>query len=222
MFSGITQIILIADPSQQPGGFGFEFRRGRRSTARQFGKCASTSKGFWTSVQERSIMGHKSTLTYAELDNRLRALGFSVHTQKEKARIYTHEDSGARVILPDTPLRGEVLPHHLAVVRHTLKMHNLENLDAKESNSSKTINQYPSGSESLDILIADVIREYRREHPDEWEELEESPPQWYAPLENGGSPQDGMLTIGKSIFVIRNNKVEKEIRKADAPPASWI
>lgn len=67
----------------------------------------------------------KIAFTYGLLDERLRALGFTAHTQKGKARIYKHEQTGARIILPDVPFNEDVLPHHLAVTRHVLKEHNL-------------------------------------------------------------------------------------------------
>ena len=53
-----------------------------------------------------------------EKDERLRALGFTFHTQEGKARIYRHEKTGASVILPDAPFDEPVLLHHLAVIRH--------------------------------------------------------------------------------------------------------
>ena len=72
---------------------------------------------------------HKEALTYRRLDERLRALGFSVRTQKGKVRIYRHEQTGASVILPDAPFDQEVLPHHLAVTRHALREYDLADLE---------------------------------------------------------------------------------------------
>jgi hypothetical protein len=46
--------------------------------------------------------------------------------------------------------------------------------------------------------------------------LEVFPPHWY------GSPEDGLLRIGRSIFVIRDNKVEQELREMETPPGSWL
>jgi hypothetical protein len=69
--------------------------------------------------------------------------------------------------------------------------------------------------ENLKVLVEDLIRDYKREHSDEAEELEVSPPRWYGP------PEDGMLRIGRSIFVIRDNKVEQEIRETETPPTYW-
>ncbi len=74
-----------------------------------------------------------AAFTYRQLDARLRALGFSVRTQKGKARIYRHERTGASVILPDAPFDQEVLPHHLAVARHALQEYDLESLEMDKS-----------------------------------------------------------------------------------------
>lgn len=68
----------------------------------------------------------KTVFTYGLLDERLRTLGFTAHTQKGKARIYRHYKTGASVILPDTPFDEEVLPHHLSVIRHVLREHDLD------------------------------------------------------------------------------------------------
>ena len=66
----------------------------------------------------------KTTFTYGLLDEGLRPLGFTARTQKGKARIYRHVQTGASVILPDVPFEEEVLPHHLAVARHVLEEYN--------------------------------------------------------------------------------------------------
>ena len=71
---------------------------------------------------------HKAILTYGLLDKRLRALGFAVHTLKDKARIYKH-DAGASIFLPDAPFEQDVFPHHLVVVRRVLKEYDLADLD---------------------------------------------------------------------------------------------
>ncbi len=71
----------------------------------------------------------KTAFTYGLLDERLRALGFTAHTQKGKARIYRHDKTSASIILPDAPFEEEVLRHHLAVIRHVLKEHNLDDPD---------------------------------------------------------------------------------------------
>lgn len=69
-----------------------------------------------------------ATFTYGVLDRRLRTLGFTARTEKSKARIYRHEQTGASVILPDAPFDEEVLPHHLVVARRALKEHDLGDL----------------------------------------------------------------------------------------------
>jgi hypothetical protein len=42
-----------------------------------------------------------------------------------KARIYTHEPTGAKVILPDAPFGETVLPHHLGVVTTVFKEYDI-------------------------------------------------------------------------------------------------
>ena len=64
-------------------------------------------------------------ITYGRLDESLRRWGFTVHTQKGKARIYRHEPTGASIYLPDTPFDDEVLPRHLVAVRHVLSEYEL-------------------------------------------------------------------------------------------------
>lgn len=67
----------------------------------------------------------KTAFTYSQLDERLRALGFTARIQKGKSRIYKHERTGARIFFPDVPLNDSVLPYHLAVTRHVLEDYNL-------------------------------------------------------------------------------------------------
>lgn len=74
-----------------------------------------------------------AAFTYRRLDERPRALGFTVRRQKGKARIYRHERTGASVILPDAAFDEEGLPHHLAVARHTPREYNLEDLETERS-----------------------------------------------------------------------------------------
>lgn len=71
----------------------------------------------------------KAVFTYGRLDERLRNLGFTVRTQKGKARIYRHQPTGAAVVLPDVPFAEEVLPHHLAVARHVLNEYSLGDIE---------------------------------------------------------------------------------------------
>ena len=160
----------------------------------------------------------KAAFTYGLLDERLRALGFTAHTQKGKARIYRHKPTGASVILPDAPFAEEVLPHHLVVARHVLKEHNLGDLDQGQVILHKTYPQYPPGVENLQILVDDLIREYKKAHRDEAEDLQVFRPRWYGPLADGRL----LLRIGQSIFLIRDNQVEQEIREAETPLAYWL
>lgn len=74
-------------------------------------------------------MKKRAAFTYRHLDKRLQALGFTVHTQKGKARIYYHEDTGALVTLPDTSFEDEVIRWHLMAARHALEIHDLGELD---------------------------------------------------------------------------------------------
>ena len=73
-------------------------------------------------------------LTYGQLDKALRSHGFVAHTLEGKARIYKHEATGAKIILPDAPLAETVLPHHLIVVRTVFKEFNLAEPAALASN----------------------------------------------------------------------------------------
>jgi len=75
--------------------------------------------------------------TYGLLDERLRALGFTAHTQQGKARIYKHEQTGASIILPDTCFEDEVLPRHLVVARRVLKDYNLGDLDEEQVKTNR-------------------------------------------------------------------------------------
>jgi predicted RNA binding protein YcfA (HicA-like mRNA interferase family) len=93
-------------------------------------------------LKEPSTM-RKAAFTYGLLDERLRNLGFTARTQKGKARIYRHEQTGASVILPDAPFDEEVLPHHLVVARHVLKEHNLGEIDQGQVFPNKTSKNYP-------------------------------------------------------------------------------
>jgi len=62
----------------------------------------------------------ETAMTYSQLDEGLRALGFTVRTVEGKARIYKHSATGASVFLPDTDLGDSVIPHHLNLVRSVL------------------------------------------------------------------------------------------------------
>ncbi len=63
----------------------------------------------------------EAALTYGQLDETLRSLGFTARSLATEARIYKHEPTGATVIFPDTSLNETVIPHHLIVVRTVLK-----------------------------------------------------------------------------------------------------
>jgi hypothetical protein len=71
----------------------------------------------------------KTAFTYRQLDEQLRALGFTAWTWKGKARVYTHDRTGARIFQPDISFDQEVLPHHLADARHVLDDYGLGELD---------------------------------------------------------------------------------------------
>jgi hypothetical protein len=84
---------------------------------------------------------HKATFTYRQLDESLRALGFSVRTLKGKARIYQHEPTGARIFLPDAPFDREALPAHLVVARHVLDDYDLGEIENGRIVPAKASNQ---------------------------------------------------------------------------------
>jgi hypothetical protein len=66
-------------------------------------------------------------VTYAQMDKVLSALGFSIRvvTSENKLRLYEHEQTGARLWLAFRPDDEPVLPHHLAAVQGTLKVHGI-------------------------------------------------------------------------------------------------
>lgn len=70
---------------------------------------------------------------------------------------------------------------------------------------------------NLKDLLEQLIQVYRTQHPEESETLEAAPPRLYGPEEDRM-----LLKIGHAAFVIRDNKVEKELRVAELPPASWL
>jgi hypothetical protein len=59
-------------------------------------------------------------VTYGQLDDMLRSLGFSLRGEHEKNKVYLHEGTGALVMFPAFPDSHEVLPRHLLLVRTTL------------------------------------------------------------------------------------------------------
>jgi hypothetical protein len=66
-------------------------------------------------------------VTYAQMDKVLSSLGFSmsVVTVDNKLRVYEHEQTGAKLWLAFRPDHATVLPHHLAAVQGTLKVHGI-------------------------------------------------------------------------------------------------
>lgn len=59
----------------------------------------------------------KSVVTYAQLDSVLQALGFSVRINKGKHRLYTHQESGAVMSLPDARPGDAANATYVAAVR---------------------------------------------------------------------------------------------------------
>jgi hypothetical protein len=61
-------------------------------------------------------------VTYGQLDQVLRSLGFSCRlVQKEPpTRVYEHKESGAWLMMPPFPPTDFVLEHHLVTARMTL------------------------------------------------------------------------------------------------------
>ena len=60
-----------------------------------------------------------SEVSYAQLDEVLRTLGFSSRADK-KALVYRHKETGALIVLPASTAEENVLLHHLGTVRMTL------------------------------------------------------------------------------------------------------
>jgi len=64
----------------------------------------------------------RTNVTYGQLDQVLRSLGFSVRLLKPDppAYVYEHKESGALIMLPKFPASDMVLDYHLAAVRFML------------------------------------------------------------------------------------------------------
>jgi hypothetical protein len=62
-----------------------------------------------------------SQLTYGQLDQLLRSLGFSYSTAPDHARVYKHAASEAGIVFPGYPDDQEVYPWHIAATRATLE-----------------------------------------------------------------------------------------------------
>jgi hypothetical protein len=68
-----------------------------------------------------------SQVTYAQMDQVLSSLGFTIRvvTVENKLRVYEHKQTGAMFWLAFLPDDETVLPHHLAAVEGTLKVHGI-------------------------------------------------------------------------------------------------
>ncbi|MCI0457038.1 MAG: hypothetical protein L0Z62_08670 [Gemmataceae bacterium] len=64
----------------------------------------------------------RTEVTYGQLDEVLRSLGFSCRPARHDppGRIYEHKESGAVIMLPAVAESDKVFEHHLAVVRTEL------------------------------------------------------------------------------------------------------
>ena len=65
----------------------------------------------------------RSEVTYAQLDQVLRSLGFTcrlVTDDPPPTRVYQHEGAGSLIMLPAFPETDKVLAYHLVMVRGTL------------------------------------------------------------------------------------------------------
>lgn len=78
----------------------------------------------------------ETPLTYAQLDDALRRLGFSVRVVEGKSRIYRHAPTGALIPFPDRPAETSVLPHHLAAVRGVLREYGFGELETCQNGSA--------------------------------------------------------------------------------------
>jgi hypothetical protein len=72
----------------------------------------------------------RTEVTYGQLDKVLRSLGFSCRDVKLRgeARVYEHEETGARFIFPAFAMSDGVLDYHLLGARTSLDLYGL--LDA--------------------------------------------------------------------------------------------
>ncbi|MCI0459871.1 MAG: hypothetical protein L0Z62_23215 [Gemmataceae bacterium] len=65
----------------------------------------------------------RTEVTYGQVDQVLRSLGFSCRldtTLQRPARVYEHKEAGARILLPPFPESDKMLEYHLVGVRFTL------------------------------------------------------------------------------------------------------
>ena len=66
---------------------------------------------------------NRTDVTYGQLDKVLRSLGFSCRlytADPPPTRVYEHEATGAKILLPPLPETDKVLEYHLVTVRVTL------------------------------------------------------------------------------------------------------
>ena len=65
---------------------------------------------------------NRTDVTYGQLDQVLRSLGFTCRLEKLRtpARVYEHKQSGALIPLPPFPDDERVLEYHLIMVQTTL------------------------------------------------------------------------------------------------------
>jgi hypothetical protein len=71
-----------------------------------------------------------------------------------------------------------------------------------------------AGDKNLKRFVAELVRKYKLDHPDEKDDLRASPPSWFS------TSGHVFVSVGRSIYRIRNNRVEEELRKTDFPAAA--
>jgi hypothetical protein len=69
----------------------------------------------------------RTDVTYGQLDQVLRSLGYSCRplAKDPPARVYEHKVASAIIILPAFPMRDKVLDYHLVAVRTTLDLNGI-------------------------------------------------------------------------------------------------
>lgn len=69
----------------------------------------------------------RTDVTYGQMDEALRSLGFTSRKVKLRgvARVYEHEATGARFIFPNFPMTDGVLDYHLLGVRTSLDLYGI-------------------------------------------------------------------------------------------------
>jgi hypothetical protein len=65
----------------------------------------------------------RTQVTYGQLDEVLRSLGFSCHPARDEppGRIYEHKETGAIIMLPAFPETDKVYEHHLVAAQLELE-----------------------------------------------------------------------------------------------------